>query len=171
MINLDECLKVGAIVTSHGVHGEAKVFPTTDDVNRFKKLKEVILFDGKETSILHIISVKFYKKFVILKFDEYTTPEEIMRIKGKDLFVTRDNAVKLKKDEYFIADLIGIDVILEDDSKLGVISDVIVTGANDVYDVVNGDKHILIPAIKECILNVDVVNHTMRVHLLDGLLD
>lgn len=71
--------------------------------------------------------------------------------------VTRENAVKLNKDEYFIADLIGMKVENEDGSFSGVLKDVIETGANDVYTILCGDgKEVLIPAIKECILSVDL---------------
>ena len=88
------------------------------------------------------------------------------------LLVTRENAVELGKDEYFIADLIGIQVVSDEGEELGTISDVLQTGANDVYEVEMADgKSLLLPAIKQCILNVDVENGTMQVHVLEGLLD
>ena len=168
---MDDCLQVGGIVTSHGVHGEAKVFPTTDDVTRFKKLKTVLLESKEGIKELHITNVKFFKQFVILKFEEFSTPEEIMRIKGAPLWVKRADAVKLKKDEYFIADLIGLNVISDLEEEIGVIEDVLVTGANDVYEVRMPDgKEVLIPAIKDCILDVNISEGFMRVHILDGLM-
>ena len=89
-----------------------------------------------------------------------------------DLYVTRENAVKLGPDENFIVDLIGLKVILEDDSDFGTMKDVMTTGANDVY-VVDSLEHgeVLIPAIKQCILDVNLETQTMKVHLLPGLLD
>ena len=88
------------------------------------------------------------------------------------LYVTRENAVRLRRDEYFIADLIDMTVELEDGTELGTLRDVITTGANDVYEVtLLQGGNVLIPAIKECILDVDVENARMRVHLLDGLLE
>ncbi|MBD5395412.1 MAG: 16S rRNA processing protein RimM [Lachnospiraceae bacterium] len=168
---MEQLLQVGIISSTHGVKGEVKVFPTTDDVNRFKKLKEVILDTGREKQKLKIEGVKFFKQFAILKFEGYDNINDIEKYKGKSLFVTRDNAVKLKKDEYFIADLIGMQVVNEDGSFQGTLKDVIETGANDVYVVLSKEeKEVLIPAIKDCILSVDLEGGIMKVHLLDGLL-
>ncbi len=171
-IFMENMFQVGIISSTHGVRGEVKVFPTTDDVNRFKKLKEVWLDTGKEQLKMQIESVKFFKQFAILKFKGYDNINDIEKYKGKSLFVTRENAVKLKRDEYFIADLIGMKVENEDGSFCGMLKDVIETGANDVYTVLceNG-REVLIPAIKECILSVNLESNEMKVHLLDGLLD
>ncbi len=169
---MEDLLQVGAITQTHGLRGEVKVFPTTDDAKRFKKLKEVILDTGKEKTVLEIEGVKFFKQFVILKFKGFDDINDIERYKGKNLYVTRENAVKLKKDEYFIADLIGIKVYDENEEYLGVLKDVIVTGANDVYDIALEDgRSLLLPAIKQCVLAVDMEQRKMKVHILDGLLD
>lgn len=165
-------LQVGVISSTHGVRGEVKVFPTTDDVKRFKRLKEVILDTGKEELILEIEGVKFFKQFVILKFKEFDNINDIEKYKGKSLYVTRANAVRLRKDEYFIADLQGLKVVDEEDKEFGVLRDVMETGANDVYiiDMPDG-REVLIPAIKECILDVDMEAGVMKIHVMDGLLD
>lgn len=169
---MEERLQVGIISSTHGVRGEVKVFPTTDDVKRFRRLKEVILDTGRETLVLEIESVKFFKQFAILKFKGYDNINDIEKYRGKSLYVTRENAVKLKKDEYFIADLLGIKVLQEDGSELGVLQDVIETGANDVYQIRMTDgRELLLPAIRQCVLEVDVEAGFMKVHLLDGLLD
>lgn len=169
---MEDLLQVGAITQTHGLRGEVKVFPTTDDAKRFKKLKEVILDTGKEKTVLEIEGVKFFKQFVILKFKGFDDINDIERYKGKNLYVTRENAVKLKKDEYFIADLIGIKVYDENEEYLGVLKDVIVTGANDVYDIALEDgRNLLLPAIKQCVLAVDMEQRKMKIHILDGLLD
>ncbi len=163
---------MGAITQTHGLRGEVKVFPTTDDAKRFKKLKEVILDTGKEKKVLEIEGVKFFKQFVILKFKGFDDINDIERYKGKSLYVTRENAVKLKKDEYFIADLIGIQIYDENDGYMGILKDVIVTGANDVYDIaLENGRRLLLPAIRQCVLAVDMVQRKMKVHVLDGLLD
>ena len=101
---MEDMLQVGAITSTHGVHGEVKVFPTTDDMKRFSKLKEVILGEGSNAPTLHIIGVKYFKNMVILKFKEYDTCNDVEKLRGEKLYVTRENAVKLQKDEYFIAD-------------------------------------------------------------------
>lgn len=169
---MNDILQVGAVTSTHGLAGEVKVFPTTDDAKRFKKLKHVLLDTGKELLPLEITQVKFFKQMVILKFKEYDKIEDVMGFKGKNLFVTRENAVKLKKNEYFIADLIGMKVYTEDEAYLGVLNDVLATGANDVYEVrMENGKDVLIPAIHQCILDVDVENGVMKVHLLEGLLE
>ena len=167
---IDE-LQVGVITQTHGIRGEVKVFPTTDDVNRFKKLKEVILDSGKERLILNIEGVKFFKQFVILKFKGYDSINDIEKYKNAKLLVTREKAVKLKKDEYFIADLIGMKVVTENGAAFGTLKDLLETGANDVYIVETDDaKEVLIPAIKECILKIDMDAAVMTIHLMDGLL-
>lgn len=169
---MEERLQVGIISSTHGVRGEVKVFPTTDDVKRFRRLKEVILDTGRETLVLEIEGVKFFKQFAILKFKGYDNINDIEKYRGKSLYVTRENAVKLKKDEYFIADLLGIKVLQEGGSELGVLQDVIETGANDVYQIRMTDgRELLLPAIRQCVLEVDVEAGFMKVHLLDGLLD
>lgn len=169
---MEDLLQVGAITQPHGVHGEVKVFPMTDDVRRFKKCKELVLDTGKEKINVEVESVKFFKQFVILKFKGYDDMDSVEKLRTKGLFVTRANAVKLKKDEYFIADLIGLQVLDEEEKELGTLVDVIETGANDVYSVkTNEGKEILFPAIKECILNVDMENRQMHVHVMPGLLD
>lgn len=169
---MNNILQVGAVTSTHGLVGEVKVFPTTDDPKRFKKLKQVLLDTGKDMLPLEVEHVKFFKNMVILKFKGYDRIEDIMGFKGKNLYVTRENAVRLKKDEYFIADLIGMKVYTEDEAYLGELTEVITTGANDVYTVhMENGKDVLIPAIGQCILNVDVEHETMQVHLLEGLLE
>lgn len=169
---MEQLLQVGAITSPHGVRGEVKVFPMTDDVRRFKKCRELILDTGKEKITLEIEGVKFFKQYVILKFKGYDSINEIEAYKGKGLYVTRANAVKLRKDEYFIADLIGLTVLDEEEQEIGILKDVIETGANDVYSVETKEgKEILFPAIKECILAVDVENKQMHVHVMPGLMD
>ena len=169
---MNNILQVGDVTSTHGLAGEVKVFPTTDDPKRFKKLKQVLLDTGKDMLPLEVEQVKFFKNMVILKFKGYDRIEDIMGFKGKNLYVTRENAVRLKKDEYFIADLIGMKVYTEDEAYLGELTEVITTGANDVYTVhMENGKDVLIPAIGQCILNVDVEHETMQVHLLEGLLE
>ena len=169
---MENLLRVGVITSTHGVRGEVKVFPTTDDMNRFKKLKTVILDTGKEYKTLNIESVKFFKNMVILKFKGFDNINDVEMWRQKDLLITRDQAVKLSPDENFIVDLIGLTVMTDEGEKLGVMKDVLQTGANDVYIVKMADgKEVLLPAIKDCILNVDLEKGEMLVHVLDGLLD
>ena len=168
---MEQMLRVGVITSTHGVRGEVKVFPTTDDATRLKTLKKVIL-DGREPLELSIEQVKFFKNMVILKFKGYDNINDVETWRQRDLLITRDQAVELKEDEYFITDLIGLTVVNEEEAVLGRVKDVLETGANDVYVVeLTGGKELLLPAIKDCILNVDLEGGRMKVHVLDGLMD
>lgn len=165
-------LKVGVVTSVHGIKGEVKVFPTTDDSRRFKKLKQVYLDTGKELLSLEIEGVKFFKQMVILKFKGYENPDDVMKFRQKELWIDRKDAVRLSKDEYFIADLIDMEVCDEEGKLIGTLKDVISTGANDVYAVETPEgREVLFPAIKQCVLDVDTEARRMTVHVMEGLLD
>ena len=169
---MEDLLRVGVIANTHGIRGEVKVFPTTDEKERFKDLKKVILDMGKEQKVLEIQSVRFFKNLVILKFKGIDNINDIEMYKGKDLLVTREDAVPLEEGEYFIADLLDLDVYSDEDEKIGVLYDVMQTGANDVYVVKTEEgKEILLPAIDECILDIDLEESRMTVYIMEGLLD
>lgn len=169
---MEQFLRVGVITAPHGIHGEVKVFPTTDDSSRFKKLKEVYLDTGKEKLPLEIEHVKFSKNMVIVKFKEFDNINDIEAYRKKDLLVSREHAVKLKPDEHFIADLIGLKVVTDEGQDFGVVKDILQTAANDVYVIDGADgKEYLFPSIKECILKVDLEQGQVLVHIMDGLLD
>ena len=169
---MEETLRVGVIASTHGIRGEVKVFPTTDDAKRFEKLKEVLLDTGKELKTMEIQQVRFFKNMLIVKFKGYDTINDIEIYKGKDLLVTREHAVELGPDENFIVDLIGLSVETDEGELLGELTDVLITGANDVYEVTRTDgKKVLLPAIKDCVLDVDLEAGRVLVHVLEGLLD
>ena len=167
---MEQFLQVGVISSTHGIRGEVKVFPTTDDPARFKKLKKVLLDTGREQLELELESVKFFKQFVIVKFKGIDNINDIEMYKGKSLFVPREDAVELKEDEYYIGDLIGMEVFTEE-GRFGVLKDVMETGANEVY-VIDSDEHgeVLIPAIRKCILDVDIEGKRMKIRLMEGLI-
>jgi len=171
VIDMDNLLRVGIISSTHGIKGEVKVFPTTDDINRFKQLKKVILDTGREQLDLEVESVRFFKNMAILKFKGIDNINDIEKYKGKDLLVTRENAVPLEEDEYFVYDIIGSLVVTDEGDELGELSEILATGANDVYVVKTKEgKEILLPSIKECILDVNVEEKIIKVHVLDGLI-
>ena len=172
MENMEQFLRVGVISSTHGIRGEVKVYPTTDDPERFLELDEVILDTGREHKILKIEGVKFFKNQVILKFKGYDNINDIEKYLKKDLLVDREHAVELGENENFIADLIDMEVVTDEGKVLGTLSDVIETGANDVYAVKTPEgKEILLPAIRDCILDVNVDEKRMTVHVMEGLLD
>ncbi len=168
----ESLLRVGVITTTHGIKGEVKIHPTTQDLHRFDYLKEaVIVFKTKEI-LVHIESVKYFKGQAILKFEEFDKIEDVEGFRGCDLFVTRENAIPLEEGEFYIADLIGLDVFSDEDVKLGSLTDVLETGANDVFVVkMDNGKELLIPDIDDCILDIDLTAGVIKVHLLEGLLD
>lgn len=169
---MNDYLQVGVITSTHGLKGEVKVFPTTDDPGRFQKLKRVWLDTGKGYQELEIIQVRFFKQFVILKFRGHEDINEVEAYRKKGLYVSREDAVPLEENEYFIADLIGLQVESDEGALLGLLTDVLTTGANDVYVVKTEEgKEILLPAIRQCILSVDLEQRRMQVHLLKGLVD
>mgnify|MGYP002579533952 FL=1 len=167
---MEKQLQVGVISSTHGVRGEVKVFPTTDDVTRFRQLKKVYLDTGREMLPLEIQKVKFFKQFAILKFKGIDNINDIEKYRGKSLMIDREDAVDLDEDEYFIADMIGMKVCTEDGGEFGTLKDVMETGANDVY-IIDSPEHgeVLIPAIRECILDVDMDEERMTIHLMEGL--
>ena len=167
---MEKQLQVGVISSTHGVRGEVKVFPTTDDVTRFRQLKKVYLDTGREMLPLEIQNVKFFKQFAILKFKGIDNINDIEKYRGKSLMIDREDAVDLEEDEYFIADMIGMKVCTEDGSEFGTLKDVMETGSNDVY-IIDSLEHgeVLIPAIRECILDVDMDEERMTIHLMEGL--
>lgn len=105
-----------------------------------------------------------------MKFQEFEDRDAVERLRKCELFITRDNAVKLRRDEYYISDLIGLSCVDEDNNKVGILSEVYETGANDVYEITKDDgSKVLLPAIKQCILDVDVAGGIVKVHILEGL--
>ena len=168
---MEEYLRVGVIANTHGVRGEVKVHPTTDDIKRFDVLKETILDLGKEKKLLHVKSVKYFKNMVILGFEEFDNMDQVIPYKGRDLLVTRENAIPLAEGEYFIVDLIGCTVITDEGNTLGVLADVLQTGANGVYVVkMENGKEVLLPNIPECVLEKNIDEKLIKVHVMKGLL-
>jgi 16S rRNA processing protein RimM len=166
-------LRVGVIIRTHGIKGEVKVYPTTDSPFRFDEITHVKLkLNEKTVRELDIESVKHFKDLVILKFKGIDNINDVERYKGADLYIPREEGQELGEGEYYIADIIDIEVVTDKGEHLGTVRDVLETGANDVYIVERpGQKDLMIPATEECILDVDIENNIMTVHLLDGLLD
>lgn len=169
---MEDLLQVGIITGTHGLKGEVKVFPTTDDKSRYNDLSDVILRAGDELINLQVEYCKFFKQFVFVKFKGLDDINDVEKYKRCPLLVTRENAVELEEDEYYIADLLGLTIVDDSGVTIGTLENVIETGANDVYEVKTGDgANILLPAIKECILDVDLEEGIILVHLLKGLTD
>lgn len=167
---MNEMFTVGRIVNTHGVKGELKIMPTTDDPKRFTKLKSIYV-ERKTMENYEIQSVRYHKDFVLLKFKGIDDMNAAELLKGSTLKIERKDSLPLKKDEYYICDLFGLQVFTEEERYLGELVDIIETGSNDVYVVRKEDreKDLLLPAIKQVIKQVDIENQRMAVHLLEGL--
>jgi len=169
---LTERFQVGVITSSHGLRGEVKVFPTTDDPSRFLDLEQVILDGPGRERRLTIRSVKFFKKFVILGFEGLDRIEDVERLRGCALLIDREDAIPLEDGQYYVADLIGLSVRTRDGREIGRLREVIETGSNDVYSVAReGQKDLLLPAIRDCILDVQPEEGYMTVYVMPGLED
>ena len=144
--NTEDRLRVGVITSSHGIKGEVKVYPTTDDNDRFKTLKKCYLSNGRETLEVNCTSCKFLKNMVILKFKEY------------------DNI----NGEFFICDVLDADVYDQNDEHIGILDDVLETPANDVFVVKKDDgSEILIPVVPDFVFDVDTENKKVKVRTFE----
>ena len=165
--------QVGVIASTHGLQGEVNVFPTTEDPNRFKKLKKVTLHTQRGEELeLEVQSARFFKKFVIVKFKEFNNINDVEKFRGCELTIDRKDALKLEPGEYYCADLIGLDIVDEDGKVLGKVSDIIQTGANDVYEMTVDctDEKVYVPAIKDCVKEINIEKGQIIIHVMDGLL-
>ncbi len=165
--------QVGVIASTHGLSGEVNVFPTTEDPGRFKKLKKVRLHTQKGEELdLDIVSARFFKKFVIVKFKQFGNINEVEKFRGCELTIERKDAIKLQPGEYYCADLIGLTIVDEEGKELGILTEILQTGANDVYEMTlkDSEEKVYIPAIKDCIKEIDTSSGKITIHVMDGLL-
>ena len=167
---MEDELRVGVVSSMHGVRGEVKVFPTTEDVQRFLMLKQVFCETKNKRTELFIEQVKFFKQYAILKFRGIDNRDEAEALRGGDLLISRKDALPLMDGEYFICDIIGALVQAEDGEHIGILKDVLQTGANDVYVVEKIDgKELLLPCIPECILAIDTEKKLVKAYVMPGL--
>lgn len=163
---------IGKIVNTHGIRGEVKVIPLTDDPKRFELLEYVYIDNNKSLEKYTIKNIKYFKNMVIIKFEELQDMTSAEKLKQSIVKIPRELALPLEDDEYYVQDLIDIKVSTDDCEYLGTIKDIIFTGSNDVYVIETEDKkEILIPALKQCIKQIDMNSKTMIVSLLEGLID
>ncbi len=167
----EEFIAVGKIVNTQGRYGAVRVFPLTDFPERFKHTSRVwVSIKGSRLS-LSIKEAVLYKKYVVIKFNEIADMKAAEELRGAILEVPREELVALPEDSYYIFDIVGLRVYDADDNLLGTITDVLQTGANDVYVVETGGKPLLIPALKQVVREVDPNGGRMVVVLPEGLVD
>ena len=191
---MEDLLRIGVVTTTHGIKGEVKVFPTTDDIKRFKKCDEVILITKEGNITLHVESVKEMKEtmqsipsdskeFETMQnianlsnnyyAEEFNNINDVERFRKCDLMVTRDNALPLKEGQYYLCDVPGAVVINEDtEEEIGKVTDVMETGANNVFVIETKEgKEVLFPVIPDCIKKVDTKEGIVRAHVMKGLIE
>ena len=171
--------EIGKIVNTHGIKGELRVYPLTDDPSRFEWLDEVSIFFGEKTgTAFPLESARQHKSLVIIKLTGVDTRTAAEKMVGGIIKIPPEQALPLGDDEYFQRDLLGLAVVTPSGQPVGTLARILETGANDVYVIQppedgtgpSGNKEVLIPAIKDCIKTVDLAEGKMVVHLMDGLL-
>lgn len=159
---------IGKIVNTHGIKGEMKVYPYTDDIENLTTLKQVFL-DEALTKMQTISTCRVQKNMLLMKLKEINTVEEAQMLRDQNLYILKEES--LEEDTYYIEDLIGLEVIdMKNETVIGTITYVFQPGANDVYEVETPNKeHIYLPAIKQVVKNIDLKNNKMYVEMMEGL--
>lgn len=161
-----DLIKIAKIVSAHGLNGEVKIFPYTDDLNGFKEYNEIYI-DGEE---LEIISQKIASKFIVLKLKGFDYIDDVKRLIDKDVFIDKAQMPSLEEGEYYIHELIGMEVFSEADEFIGTVKDVMETSANHVLVVDHDGKEALIPFVKAFIKELDLKHRKIKVKLIEGIL-
>ena len=168
---MKERLEIGQIVNTFGVKGYVKIYPYVNDIQRFDDLKTIYIKNKKQESKLEIEEVKYQKNMVLIKFKGIETVEQAESLRNSYIEIDRNQAIPLEEGEYFIADLLGMDVYLETGEKLGILDDIYNTGGSDIYVVKNElGKQFLLPYIDDVVKNIDLENGKITVHIIDGLI-
>lgn len=165
-----EYLEIGKVVNTHGVRGEVKVLPLTDDPARYNLLKSLFVDEHGRLEKYAIDSVRYDKKFVLLKLTGIDSLNDAEKLRDKVLKIHRKDAVKLPEGSYFITDIMGMEVFDVQGRSLGTVADIIKTGSNDVYVVRQEEKEILIPALKTVVKSIDLEAGRMLVDLPEGII-
>ncbi len=157
---------IGKIVSIHGIKGEVKVYPYTDDINHLAKKKKFYLDSELKEELK--VTCRIHKNMLLVKIQGIDSCEQAQMLKEKDVYIPKEN---LEKDTYYIEDLIGMDIVTMTDEKIGCVSNIFHTGANDVYEVQTvEDKKIYLPAIKQVIQKIDLENKKIYVEMMEGLM-
>ena len=167
-----EFLRIGVVTSPHGVRGEVRVYPTTDEISRFSEVGTLLLEKEGVRSLRTVDSVKRLKGMVALKLSGIDSVEEAEKVRNADLLIRRDQSSPLKEGQYFIGDLLDLRAVREDGTEAGKVEDVLLTGANSVLLIRKPDgKELLIPVIPDCVLSVDYDEETVKIRVLPGLED
>ncbi len=164
---------IGKVASTHGIKGTFKIFPTTDDIKRFELLDELIFELKGEIKTFTIKKVAYQKNMVLVTLNEIDNINEAEKYKEASVIIPDEKALPLEEDEYYVRDIYDMNVYTANGDFLGKVDDIYFTAANDVYVVKRDDNpknDILIPAVKECVLNIDVKSNKMTVNILKGMI-
>jgi len=162
-------VNIGKVVATQGNKGEVRIVPLTDFPDRFQNIERIYLVQKEKKPVTTEIERAWHHKgFVILKFKDYDSISQAAELKGFFIAIPKEERMKLKKDEYYIDEVMGLEVENEDGKRLGKIIDVVRNPGNDVY-VVKNDKELWVPAIKEVVKKIDLENKKMVIHIVEGL--
>ncbi len=151
---MDKQVIIGKIVAPHGVRGDIRILPLTEKPEQFLKLNYLLLDNGQR---LRIVNVRFHKKMILASAEEITSMNEAELLRGKNVSIFSEDLPPLEEGRFYVSDLLGLKVSLEDGKDLGRLKDIISTGNNDVYVIeVPGDKDILLPALKIYVKKIDL---------------
>lgn len=170
----ERLLNVGKIVNTHGIRGEVRVWPQTDFPEvRFKAGSRLLMVppDQGEPVPVVVQGAREQKNLYIVKLKGFDNINDVEKFKGWDLKVGDEDRVPLAEGEYYVRDIVGCSVVTDEGESLGIITDVLSPGANDVWVVKRPrGKELLLPVIDEVVLEVDVQAKQVKVHVMEGLL-
>ncbi|WP_315165670.1 ribosome maturation factor RimM [Metaclostridioides mangenotii] len=162
--------KIGQIVNTQGLKGEVKIYPLTNDINRFDDLDKFYL-DKDLQKEWEVEKVRYKGKMVIMKIKAIDSIEDAERLRNKFICVGRESTRDLDEDEFFIADMIGIDVFTVDGDRVGLLREVLQYSANDVYVIEGDGKEYLIPAILKFVPEINMKERKMIIDPIKGMID
>lgn len=165
-----EYIQVGKIINTHGIKGEVKILPFTDDIHRFDELKKVYI--GEYKLKLEITKVRYKDNIAILKFNNYNNINEVEKFKNQNVYVDEEDKIELNDNQFFIFDIIGCTVLDTSDKEIGTVIDIIQSGLSDVYIIKDNsiDKEYLIPAVREFIKDINIEEKIIKIDPIEGLI-
>lgn len=166
-----EWIGVGEIITTHGVRGELRIHPLTDDPERWEELTRVFCSTSEGTKELHVESVRYHKQAVVVKFEELSDMTQAEKFRGAWLWLPKSERKPLPADRFYRDQIVGIEVYNEHDVNLGSVQEILQTGANDVFVVKGKGREILLPALKSVVMTVDLDANRMQVRIPPGLME
>lgn len=164
---------VGKVANTHGIRGELKIIPQTDfPEERFVKGSRLTLIDqaDKERLPVEVESARLHKNTYIVKLTAYDDINDVEKYKGWTLKIDEEQLAELDEDEYYYHEIVGCQVVSDEGEELGAVSEILAPGANHVWVVDRPKgKQLLLPVIDDVVLNVDVKNKRITVHIMEGL--